>query len=169
MKKSRTKIILTTIQQYNNTTMEGQFRFYDLHDNIQETYCDVKIDICIMTYHDGRQYYDISYSYNYDEHTCSTYNIPFNNEAINSEVNISNNDIDILEKHKSIRSNPFYYKQSQIGDDAYEGVIVYKNALTDQLVAHLLMPDEELDNVSGHTWYVQYRANIMFMLALMWD
>ena len=143
--------------------MEGQFRFYDLHDNIQETYCDVKIDISIMTYLDKRQYYDISYCYNYDEHTCSTYDIPFNNDVINS------NDIDMLEKHKSILCNPFYYKQSQIGDDAYEGVIVYKNALTDQMVSHLLMSDRELDNVCGNTWNVQYRANTMFMLALMWD
>ena len=151
--------------------MDGEFRFYDLHDNIQETYCDVKIEICTMTYHDRRQYYDISYSYNYDQHTCSTYDIPFNNHGYEVKVEKDDikDDIDILEKHKSIRCNPFYYKQSQIGDDAYEGVIVYKNALTDQLVAHLLMSDRELDNVCGNTWNVQYRANILFMLALMWD
>lgn len=132
--------------------MEGVFRFYDFHDNIEENYCIVKINISIMTYHNKQQYYDISYSYSY-----------INNDTINNDT------INTIDIHKTNRTNPFYYKQSQLCDDAYEGVIVYKNDITDQLVKYLMMKDEELDNICGNTWMVQYRANIMFMLALMWD
>ena len=138
--------------------MEGLCRFYDPHDNMAHTYCDMKIQVDIKRYTDGREYYDISYSYMYDERTC-----------IINEITNDTSMVEMIEKHKTIRTNPFYYHKSMIRDDSFLGVIVFKNTLTDKLVEYLLMSDKDLDSVSGNTWSVQYRANIMLTLALMWD
>jgi len=41
--------------------------------------------------------------------------------------------------------------------------------MTDEMVKYLLMDYEELDLYIGNTWNVQYKANIMFALAFLWD
>lgn len=53
--------------------------------------------------------------------------------------------------------------------DSCEGDIIAKNSMTEEMVRHLLMDDEALTKVSGHTCPVDYRKKIMRCLALLWD
>ena len=124
-------------------------RFHDLFDNQDSNWCDVEINVKHLLYQNGNNFYDITYTY--------TYSV--------TRLDDSNSDDD----DEMYRTNPFYYKNSIITSDMLDGVIVAKNSLTDELVKYLLMDNEELDQYIGNAWCVQYRANLMFMLAFMWD
>jgi len=124
-------------------------RFQDLFDNQDSNWCDVAINVKHLLYQNGNNFYDITYTY--------TYSV--------TGLDDSNSD----DGDEMYRTNPFYYKNSIITSDMLDGVIVAKNSLTDELVKYLLMDNEELDQYIGNTWCVQYRANLMFMLAFMWD
>jgi hypothetical protein len=53
--------------------------------------------------------------------------------------------------------------------DSAEGVIIAKNAMTEEMIRHLLMDDDELANVSGHVNPVCYKKSIMHALSQLWD
>ena len=126
------------------------FRFYDILDNDQSQWCDVEIKIKELVYDNDSKFYDITYNY-YDNFDL----IEFDNASENRFI-----------KNKA---NPFYYKCKMTTPDMINGVIVVKNSMTDEMIKYLLMDYEELDKYIGNTWGVQYKANIMFALALMWD
>ena len=125
-------------------------RFYDLFDNVEYIFCDVTINVKLLLYSNTNKYYDITYSYKYSN--GSSLDIPIENLS-----------------DKENRTNPFYYKQNSLSNDSYNGVIVAQNSLTDKMIEYLLMDSDELENYIGSTWYVQYKANIMYMLSFMWD
>ena len=54
-------------------------------------------------------------------------------------------------------------------DDDMEGVIVYKNGITTQLIEHLVMNDEDLEKVCGNGTANDYRVRIIRSLATFWD
>ena len=67
----------------------------------------------------------------------------------------------------SMRANPFFYSKN-IEESDKEGVIVYKNDMTDQMINYLLMDSDELSQKCGMFW-VQYKIKIMESLANLWD
>ena len=67
----------------------------------------------------------------------------------------------------ALRANPFFYNKN-IQEFDKEGVIVYKNEMTDQMINYLLMDSEELSQKCGMFW-VQYKIKIMESLANLWD
>ena len=50
-----------------------------------------------------------------------------------------------------------------------EGVIVFKDSLTEKLVEYLMMDQEETEKVSGGTYWLQYKIKVMETLANFWD
>lgn len=68
----------------------------------------------------------------------------------------------------SQRANPFNYSKNIERADM-EGVIVFKNSLTEKLVEYLIMDQEETEKVSGGTYWLQYKIKVMETLANFWD
>ena len=130
-------------------------RFFDIHDNCEDTYCNVKINVkhyCYRVDIDSMQrfYYDVTYDYHYVE----------------DKTTLNNN----LNNLKTIpKTNPFYYYKHQISDDSLEGVIVAYNRVTDALIDQLLMDDDALSKEISGKWVVQHRAHLMYILSTMWD
>ena len=63
------------------------------------------------------------------------------------------------------RAHPFHkYPKGEVN-----GVIVFKNAVTDSLVNYLLMDDTELYPYTGTTTPMAYRKIIMKTLDTLWD
>ena len=134
---------------------EKRHRFFDIHDNCEHTYCDVKINVKHYSYNDDiesqRFYYDVTYEYYYVE---------------DSNILTGNN----LKNVKTIpKTNPFYYYKHQISDDSLEGVIVVSNRVTEALIDQLLMDDDALSKEISGKWVVQHRAHLMYILSTMWD
>ena len=125
-----------------STISEKDFRFYDIFDNQDHIYCDLKI-IVEEKISGGRIIYDITYKYNIPQIEGVDYNL-------------------------SLRTHPFFYSKDIQPEDK-EGVIVNKNPMTEQLVRFLLMDQAELDQYTGGTYWVQYKIKIMEALAKFWD
>jgi len=128
-------------------------RFFDIHDNCEDTYCNVKVNVKHYSYKDDvesqRFYYDVTYDYYYVEDV----------QAILVDNNL-----------KTIpKTNPFYYYKEQISDDSLEGVIAASNRVTDALIVQLLMDDDALSGEVSGKWVVQHRAHLMYILSTMWD
>ena len=51
----------------------------------------------------------------------------------------------------------------------YDGDIVKKNPMTEQMIAYLLASDTEVSKISGHIMPTDYKSNIMVSLAHFWD
>jgi hypothetical protein len=73
---------------------EKTYRFFDIHDNCEHTYCNVKVNVKHYSYKDDvesqRFYYDVTYEYYYVE----------------DKTTLNNN----LNNLKTItKTNPFYY------------------------------------------------------------
>jgi ribosomal protein L31 len=71
------------------------------------------------------------------------------------------------DKNSKQKIHPFY-NGKEIKEDA-EGVIIFKNKMTEIMVEYLLYSTEELEKVSGTTTAQCYRTNIMLGLAKLWD
>ena len=123
---------------------EKTFRFVDLlgstnNDNI---YCDINITVEELQYENGHIYYMIKYK------------------------NTFSNQSD-LKKDEINQAHPFFYDKQFISN--IDGDVIVKNKMTEQIINHLLMDPSELSLHSGSTTPMNYRANIMKMIALMWD
>lgn len=135
---------------------ERSYKFYDIYNDEEDTYCDVKINVKKFYYNldidveKVRYYYNISYQYNYivngEDHTIYPYSLL-----------------------KIEKTNPFYYYRDKVTDDSLEGVIAFSNRVTDALVEQLLMTDEELEKELCNKWVVQYRSHLMYTLSTFWD
>lgn len=51
----------------------------------------------------------------------------------------------------------------------YEGDIVYKNSLTEQLIKYICMSDDDLSKVSGNVHCESYRLSIIKSIQLFWN
>jgi ribosomal protein L31 len=71
-----------------------------------------------------------------------------------------------LETSKKI-IHPFYNGKDEGLDN--EGVIVYKNKMTEVMVEYLLADSEELEKESGSSTAQCYRTCIMLSLEKLWD
>ena len=126
----------------NNNITKKTFRFYDIFDNQEHIFCDLKV-IVEEKMSGGKNIYDITYQYNIPQ--------------------IEGVDYDL-----SLRTHPFFYSKDIQPEDK-QGVIIIKNPMTDQLVRFLLMDQDELDEYTGGTYWIQYKIKIMESLAKFWD
>lgn len=51
----------------------------------------------------------------------------------------------------------------------YEGEIINKNSLTEQLMSYMLLSDQELEKFSGRVIAECYRLNLINTIKLLWD
>jgi hypothetical protein len=120
-----------------------------------------------------------------------SYNVVFNSDGFRSqESSIScaitvnpnkKNDCYVLDYIWTVNSGnsiieqnfafPFMKSRGSEEDDDCDkdGVIVAKNEMTTQLIAHLCMPDEELQSICGLGTASDYRAKIIRSIATLWD
>ena len=139
---------------------DRSYKFYDIHDNQEHTYCVVKINVKKFYYNQDihaqsvRYYYDITYKYHYiEEGNDISHSTDFNPYSL---LTIK-------------KTNPFYYYRHKVSDDSLEGVIAFSNRVTDALVEQLLMDDSELERELCNRWVVQYRSHLMYSLSTFWD
>lgn len=118
---------------------------------------------------------------------CGNYNITFTDESSTSEASKVDGYISIKEnKSKNCYvldylwvvivgdttiSNNFAYPfiRNREDDTDGDGVIVAKNSMTEHMIRHLVMPEDELHAVCGLGTASDYRAKIIRALATMWD
>ena len=131
-------------------TREKVFKFLDIFDNNEEIFCITNIKV-VEKESGGKIIYDITYSYD-----CPGLN------STNPEI---------VERSK--KCFPFYYSKKKLGDVIYniddEGVIVFKNSLTEKMVEYLLMEPNELQELIGTHWWMQYKIKVMESLTIFWD
>ena len=89
-----------------------------------------------------------------------------NNKITDSYYIISYSTPNMNEKNKIY--HPFYNDNSY-DDCCYEGEIVKKNAMTEQMVNYLMMDEDELSQYTGNTMPNDYKAFIMKTLTYFWD
>ena len=77
------------------------------------------------------------------------------------------------EKNNTIQKKMSILKKLEIYDNdtqaPYEGDIVYKNGLTEQLIKYICMSDDDLSKVSGNVHCESYRLSIIKSIQLFWD
>ena len=116
---------------------EKVHRFFDIHDNCEDTYCDVKVNVKHYSYkadvESQRFYYDVTYEYYYVEDGVIV-------------CILTGNNLKTIPK-----TNPFYYYKHQISDDSLEGVIVVTNRVTEALIDQLLMEFKIIGGIIGGT------------------
>ena len=139
---------------------ETSHKFYDIHDNQEDTYCIVEINVKKFYYNQDihvesvRYYYDISYKYHHVD----------DGNEISRDTDYNPYSLLTIQK-----TNPFYYYRDKVSDDSLEGVIVLSNRVADALVEQLLMTDEELERELCNKWVVQYRTHLIYTLSTFWD
>ena len=121
------------------STKQKTFKFINEFDSNDKSYYLIKIVVKELLYDDGKIFYDIGYEYEFNG----------------------------LEKSKKI-IHPYHHTKD-VADLDLEGVIVFKNKMTEAMVEYLLLDPEELENVSRTTTAQCYRTNIMIGLARLWD
>jgi hypothetical protein len=121
------------------STKQKTFKFINEFDSNDKSYYLIKIVVKELLYDDGKIFYDIGYEYEFNG----------------------------LEKSKKI-IHPYHHTKD-VADLDLEGVIVFKNKMTETMVEYLLLDPEELENVSRTTTAQCYRTNIMIGLARLWD
>jgi hypothetical protein len=122
------------------STREKAFKFVNQFELFDKSFYIINIKVEEKLYKTGKYYYDVSYTYNFE-----------GNEESRLVI------------------HPFYnHNDRKISDDS-EGVIVYKNKMTEIMIEYLLFDSEELENVSNLTTAQTYRENIMLSLNKFWD
>ena len=103
---------------------------------------EVTISVKDLVFSDGKEYMDISYEF----------------KSFSDKQSI----------RQLISNHPFYGSQM---DDflAYEGEIISKNDMTSSMVENLLMDDDMLAKISGHTTPQEYKRRIMWSISYLWD
>ena len=89
-----------------------------------------------------------------------------NNKITDSYYIISYSTPNMNEKNKIY--HPFYNDNSY-DDCCYEGEIIKKNAMTEQMVNYLTMDEDELSQYTGNTIPQDYKGFIMKSLTNFWD
>jgi hypothetical protein len=136
----------STLSTDDALTKSGKVKFTTCRENhaigfSPENYCEVEITVQLRNH--GR--YEIYYNYSYHGNAGITYN-PFWSHPMNRPV-----------------------EQDTVLSMGHEGDIIFKNSLTEKMIEYILMSDEALSEVTGHSMPENYRINVMRMLAMLWD
>ena len=102
---------------------------------------------------------------NYVKITCDT-NVKDTSYEVSYKYSFSEK-IDTVEKKINILKTLELYHNDTM--EPYEGDIIYKNSLSEQLIKYLFMSDEDLSKVSGNVHYENYRLSIIKSIQLLWD
>ena len=102
---------------------------------------------------------------NYVKITCDT-NFKDTSYEVSYKYSFSEK-IDTIEKKINILKTLELYDNDTM--EPYEGDIIYKNCLSEQLIKYLFMSDEDLSKVSGNVHYENYRLSIIKSIQLLWD
>ena len=132
------------------TDIELYFNGDDMFESTNAHYI-VYVKVLIKQCSDGKQYYDITYRY----------------EFVPDYTNSSRDLID-----QECKMHPFYkpcYKCQRLEEIDENGVIVCKNRVTTAMVEYLCMDDITLNKETGHITAQRYRVNIMNSLGKLWD
>ena len=92
------------------------------------------------------------------EEKKNTYYIKF---EYNFEDNLNEKKNDTIMKKLNLYDNMI--------ESYYEGDIIHKNSLTEQLISYMLLSDEELEKCSGRVMSECYRLNLINTIKLLWD
>lgn len=129
------------------TTSLKTFRFVNeqshIHDgkiiDCGEIWCDTTITVQEKTYDNGKQYFDIDYSYAY----CSE---------------VQNN------QHLEEYCNPLLLMKGNT-----DGEIIVKNSFTAELIRYLMMDYDELREFTGNSTPQDYKMRLMHTIQNFWD
>jgi hypothetical protein len=122
------------------STRERTVKFVNEFSLCDPSFYIINIKVEEKLYKSGKSYYDIRYEYQFEG----------------------------IEENRMV-THPFYRHADQHSMDHAEGVIVYKNKMTEIMIDYLLLDSEELEKVSNVTTAQTYRTNIMLSLAKFWD
>ena len=53
--------------------------------------------------------------------------------------------------------------------DFYQGDIIHKNSMTEQIISYMLLNDDDLQTKSGNVTPDSYRISLIKMIQLLWD
>tara|TARA_Y100000591_G_C21609646_1_gene582194 strand:- start:228 stop:695 length:468 start_codon:yes stop_codon:yes gene_type:complete len=145
---------------------EKTHTFYDIHDNQEDTFCIVKINVKKFHYSNNSN----NSNHTYDRQPIFYYDITYSYSYIDNSIDITKIcDFNPYSKLTIQKTNPFYYYRDKIADDSLEGVIALCNRVTTALVEQLLMNDSDLQKELSNKWVVEYRAHLMYILSTLWD
>ena len=123
------------------STREKTFKFVNEFWGPDKSFYTIHVEVQEKLYKSGKSYYDISYIYEFEGN----------------------------EKSRMVL-HPFYSDEDEkILDAVAEGVIVYKNKMTEIMIEYLLLDSEELEKITNLITAQSYRTNIMLSLAKFWD
>jgi len=128
-------------------TFEARFIFDDKNNFNEVCEIVIKIEERVYTHEptDPHWYY-INYTYYF----------------INNE---SNAKFQIADSYKH-QANPFYKRENAA--DEFEGAIVFKNDMTEQMVKYLVMPFEELGKFTATTRPQDYKRQLIQSITTFW-
>ena len=122
------------------STIERTYRYYSQFNKDNNKYCDIIIKINEIQYENGDIFYELSYNYKFS-----------------SGLNIFKNPL-----------NPFLNHSPEFKHH-WEGDIIIKNTMTEQMVNYLVMSEEEMSTFTGSTTPLDYKLRIMICLSKLWD
>ena len=116
----------------------------DLHDiSNNGPRVNVYINVDLLQYSNGKQYYDIEYKYNFDK----------GNLTNTHDINMQKNNI----------------LSFGLSEESMKGDIIFKNDMTSNMITYLLMDDDILEKYTGNSTAQYYRKKIMISLSNFWD
>ena len=116
----------------------------DTHDNSNNNpFLNVSIIVKLLQYESGKQYYDLTYDYEFNK------------------GNLTNIDEIFLIKKNMLNFG--------LDKDSMRGEIIFRNDMISSMITYLLMDDKTLKKHTGLTTAEQYRKNIMISLSHFWD
>ena len=128
----------------NNTilisTRQNTFTIVNEIDSNDQSYYIIRATVEEKLLSDNQTYYDISYTYD------------FNGSASSKR-----------------KLHPFYNSNPEEDGVGSNGVIIFKNKMTEIMVEYLLHTSEELETLSGTSTAQCYRTAIMINLERLWD
>ena len=130
---------MTEVNTIQISTKQETFKFINELDSNDKSYYDIIINVDTVIYSNGKVYYIINYLFEFHG-----------------------------DEQSRNKLHPFYGENtSQI--ELEDGVIIYKNAMTEIMVTYLLDSNEKLAKVSGASTPQCYRSLIMLNLSKLWD
>lgn len=106
-------------------------------------FLNVSIIVKLLQYANGKQYYDLTYDYQFNEGNLTDFD----------EINLN-------------KKNMLNFG---LDKDSMRGEIIFKNDMISSMITYLLMDDKTLEKYTGLTTAEQYRKNIMISLSHFWD
>ncbi len=146
---------------------------------VNHGYCKLNISVTLKTYDDKKQFYYVDYVWEFKPWgEWDDINILLNNgklltwdTLIEMEEKLVNGkkSSPILQKIRDLKALCPFYNNDEFIEDSFNGDIIAKNDMTEQIVRTLCMSNEEIKKIAGNTHHDDYRKSIMNMITYLWD